>query len=283
MKHSLAIMPERMPGRADDADLRTQLGGEQSARTSTPEGTRGPSSQRARQNGPLLAVCGLCGGAGTSTLSYLIARFAVERSRGDVLVCDTGGPTAGLSAYAGTESALSLAEASEQVALGLEITTDLYAVDAASRALDFEMRVIATGPQFAITGDRVGLRGLLGLARQAHALTVVDCGTLQRDADRATIELATHVAWVLPATASGVRRAQRVLARLPAPNSRELLLARRDRRARTPRLRALRALAEDRRATLVLVPHVPDLLSDARRGLAEARGALRAIDGALVR
>ena len=231
----------------------------------------------------MLAVCGLCGGAGTSTLSYLIARFAVERSRGDVLVCDTGGPTAGLSAYAGTESALSLAEASEQVALGLEITTDLYAVDAASRALDFEMRVIATGPQFAIAGDRLGLRGLLGLARRAHALTVVDCGTLQRDADRATIEFATHVAWVLPATASGVRRAQRVLARLPAPNGRELLLARRDRRARTSGLRPLRALAEDRRATLVLVPHVPDLLSDARRGLAEARGALQAIDGALER
>lgn len=283
MNQSLGTMPERMPGRADDAEPREQLVGEQPARTSAPEGAPGRPSQRAPQGGPLLAVCGLCGGAGASTLSYLIARFAVERSRGDVMVCDTGGPTAGLSAYAGAESALSLAEASEQVALGLEITTDLYAVDAASRALDFEMRVIATGPQFAIAGDAVGLRGLLGLARQAHALTVVDCGTLQRDADRATIECATHVAWVLPATASGVRRAQRVLRRVSAPNGRELLLARRDRRARTPGLRTLRALAEDRRATLVLVPHVPDLLSDVRRSLAEARGALQAIDGALER
>src|SRR4051794_41843397 len=39
---------------------------------------------------PLVAVCGVCGGAGASTLSYLLARYAVRQLDGHVLVCDSG-------------------------------------------------------------------------------------------------------------------------------------------------------------------------------------------------
>ena len=55
--------------------------------------------RRARR-GSLLAVCGLCGGAGASTLAYLIAALRAEQQGGPVLVCDTGGPAGGLAAYA---------------------------------------------------------------------------------------------------------------------------------------------------------------------------------------
>ena len=41
----------------------------------TDQGAR-RDGKRPRALSPLLAVCGVCGGAGTSTLSYHIARFA---------------------------------------------------------------------------------------------------------------------------------------------------------------------------------------------------------------
>jgi len=79
-----------------------------------PPGRRGPPSTRPATGhvapaprttiAPLLAVCGVCGGAGTSTLSYLVARFAAAAARGHVLVCDTGGPAGGLAACARVQS-----------------------------------------------------------------------------------------------------------------------------------------------------------------------------------
>ena len=51
---------------------------------------RGAGAARHATGAPLLAVCGLCGGAGASTLSYLLARYAVRELDGHVLVCDSG-------------------------------------------------------------------------------------------------------------------------------------------------------------------------------------------------
>jgi hypothetical protein len=237
----------------------------------------------APQVGVLLAVCGLCGGAGASTVSYLIARFVAERANQDVLVCDTGGLTGGLAAHTGAESPLSLAEVAEQIALGHEIAGSVYAVDGRAESDGCELRVIATAPRFAASGEVRGLRALLGLARRAHALTVVDCGTLQRDADRLALRLASHVAWVLPATGGAVHRGRRVLASLPAVDARELVIARRERRQRSAALRSLTGLARERGAPLVLLPHLPDLADDAQRAIDEARGALQAIAGVLTR
>ena len=228
---------QRMPGSADDAELRAQHVGEQPARTSTPEGAR---ADRAARSADRAAAGGV---RAVRRRRDQHAELPDRPLRGRA----EPGRRAGLRHRRPDRRAVCLRRRRvsagrsprppSSVALELELTTDLYAVDAASRALEFELRVIATGPQFAIAGDRVGLARLCSDWRaKRHALIVVDCGTLQRDADRPTIELATHVAWVLPATASGVRRAERVLARpsgaAPAASS---LLARRDRRARTPR------------------------------------------------
>jgi hypothetical protein len=235
---------------------------------------------------PLLAVCGLCGGAGASTLSYLLARFAVANGCGHVLVCDTGGPAGGLAACTSVESAWSLTEASDRFADDLSLADGLYAVDDVAGARGSELRVIATGPRFSSSGDPTALNALLGMVRDdgAHALTVVDCGTLQRAADRIALRCASHVAWVLPATASGVRRGERVLTQIrPRPTHRELLVARRDRRQATPGLRALKALARQRSSPLVLMPDVPDVFEDAPRALEQAQVTLQAILGVLER
>ena len=249
---------------------------------------REPRIGRARRplTAPLLAVCGLCGGAGASTLSYLIARFAVARGRGHVLACDTGGPAGGLAACTTVESAWSLTEAADRLADDLPLADGLCVVDGVRGAAGGELRVIATGPRFASSGDPTALEALLAMARRdgAHGLVVVDCGTLQRAADRIALHCASHVAWVLPATESGVRRGERVLAQIrPRRTHRELLIARRDTRRATAGLRTLKALAQQRNAPLVLMPHVPDVLEDAPRALERSQVTLQAILGRLER
>ena len=89
---------------------------------------------------------------------------------------------------------------------------------------------------------------------------MVDCGTLQQAADRLALRAASHIAWVLPATRGGVRRAERVLAAVPdTAGAAELIVARREPERAAPRaLKALKALAESRHAPLVLLPRVSD-------------------------
>jgi Flp pilus assembly CpaE family ATPase len=232
-----------------------------------------------RSGGALLAVCGLCGGAGASTLAYLVARDAGERGEGPVLVCDTGGPTGGLAAYAGVASPRSLPAVADALARGEPLDEGLFA-DAGD-----DLRLIASGPDFDAEGDPRAIACLLHDAREAHPLTVVDCGTAARPADRHVLAAATHLAWILPATESGVRRAERVLAALPtsAPPV-ELVVARSDPAGRTPPLAELGALAALRLAPLVLMPHVPDLAERAPDdALEHAAVTLQAIEGVLAR
>ena len=171
---------------------------------------RSPAVAPARL-GPLLAVCGLAGGAGASTLSYLIALAAVRQWTGPVLVADTGGPSGGLAACAGVEVERSLSELAEQLATGMPLGGGMY-----TTARD-GLRVLATGPEFSTRpADNDDVEPLLAHAREAHGLTVIDCGTLTRPAEQTAAAAATHLAWVLTATAHGVRRGVRVLAAAPA-------------------------------------------------------------------
>ena len=113
-------------------------------------------------------------------------------------------------------------------------------------------------------------------------LTVLDGGTLGRGSDQAALGVATHIAWVLPASESAVTRARRVLDRI-APLSRpELLVARSD--GRKAPIGALRDLADHRRAPLVLMPGVMDFLDMPVLDIAaEAALTLQAIGGLLRR
>ena len=236
------------------------------------------SSPASARRGPLLAVCGLCGGAGASTLAYLTALAAARRGDRAVLVADTGGPTAGISHYAGVRAPRSLTEAAEHVHAGLP-TGQLIATTADG------LRVLATSPTLTHTCSREGVELLLEHARERYTLTVIDCGTLAREADQIALASATHVAWVLPATAGAAIRGRQLLdAIAPHQSGREILVARHEPRDRRRALRELRDLARHRRALLILLPSVPELATgNADAALETAQVPLQAILGALGR
>ena len=195
-----------------------------------------------------------------------------------MLVGDTGGPGGGVAHYTGVEAPRSLAEVAEHVAAGLP-AGQLVATTSDG------LRVLATGPRFTPGCAREGIELLLDHARGRYALTVIDCGTLAREADQVALAKASHVAWVLPATVSGVRRARRVLEAInPYLLGSELLVARHDERKPKAAMRDLKRLAEHRGASLVLLPSLPDLAAgDAAAALETAQVSLQAIQGLLTR
>jgi MinD-like ATPase involved in chromosome partitioning or flagellar assembly len=228
--------------------------------------------------GPLLAVCGLTGGAGTTTLAYLVAHAATARGTTPVLVADTGGPSGGLAALTGVEVAHTLPELAYQLTAGRKLNGALYATGQDG------VRVLASGPEFGSRADPARVTTLLADAREAHALTVLDCGTLGRDIDWVCASAATHVAWVLPATTDGASRGERVLASVPAIAGIELLVARAATDGAKAPLGALRRLAADRHVPLMLVPDLPGLDTGRLDRAAEvAQVALQAILGVLGR
>jgi hypothetical protein len=188
-----------------------------------------------------------------TTLSYLVALAAVRQWPDPVLVADTGGPSGGLAACAGVEVPRSLGELAQQLAAGVALGSGIYAAGRDG------LRVLATGPEFSSPRANEQVRVLLADAREAHGLTVIDCGTLAREAEQAAAAEATHVAWMLTATAHGVSRGRCVLGAAPRVAGRELIVARNDVRQANAPLRELRRIAADRRAPLVLVPHLTGL------------------------
>ena len=241
-----------------------------------------PAQRGQPERGPLLAVCALCGGAGASTLSLLIAHYALGDYGAPVLACDTGGPAGGLAAYAHTEAPRSLPEVAQLVQDGLPAGQPF----ATSKD---GLRVLATGPRLPQSDScpQQGISTVLEQARTAHLLTVVDCGTLATASDQIALRAATHVAWVLPATRSAIARAARVLEAVnPHLLGRQLLIARRDHADTKAPTRDLKALAQRCGGPLILIPHLPDLhvsTKAAANAVDAAQVGLQAILGALTR
>lgn len=221
--------------------------------TSVPGSPDQPPGARPIRLGPLLAVCGLAGGAGTTTVAYLVALAARREWRQSVIVADTGGPTGGLAARAGVEASRSLGQLANDLATRLALDPGFVANGKDG------LRVLAGRPEFSTRCELASVRQLLRDAREAHALTVIDCGTLSREADQTAAAAATHVAWVLSATRHGLDRARQVLDAAPRHTGQELILARRDARQESIAVRDLRTLAVARRAPLVLIPHLDGL------------------------
>jgi Flp pilus assembly CpaE family ATPase len=228
--------------------------------------------------GPLLAVVGCCGGAGVSVLAHLIASSAAASSEVPVLLADTGGPTAGAALYAQAQASLTLADISERVAARERVPPRFWA-DA-----PHGLRVLAGAPQFTVQGTEESVRRVLRDARAAHGVSVVDAGTLSRPAEQAALTSASHVAWVLPASASGLARGERVLDRINRLSRPEIVVARAEPGGGRPPVGGLADLADSRGAPLVLMPHLGEVT---RRGLGElqldAAVALQAIGGLLSR
>ena len=203
--------------------------------------------------GPLLAVCGLHGGAGTSTLANLIATAAAFADAGPVVLCEAPGASGDQAALTGAPSRVSLGELAGAVAAGRSPRGFWGRCGA--------LRVLATAPAPAPAVAPEALADVLRAAQAEHRLTVVDVGTVRDPHARAILRAATHVLWVLRMEPGAVERARLVLASrlVPALAARQALAARgaRPRERFAGERAALRRLASEHAERLVLVPELP--------------------------
>ena len=139
-----------------------------------------------------------------------------------------------------------------------------------------ELRVI-DGADDAEAVSPAGLSALLALARVpgAHAL-VIAAGPASAPSEAAA---ASRRAWVLPADPARIEDVRATLTRAPVGPRRELLVACRAGAAAPGALRALRALAGERRAPLVLLPSLADRGRKPAAALREAQVGLQALCG----
>jgi hypothetical protein len=198
---------------------------------------------------PLVAVCGLAGGAGASTLSLLLARHSAAASSAPVLVTEADALRGGLAALAGAATPYPL------VALALRVAADAAPAETFVE-LEPGLRLVAAAPQRCTADDPDAMRVLLDEARAAHGLVVVDCGT-SWTADGPVLAQASHILWCIPATRTGLARASAVLGSdvMPAAGRhRELLVATARETTSRAGVRSLRRLAARRCDGLILIP-----------------------------
>jgi hypothetical protein len=222
-----------------------------------------------RTVGSLVCVAGTLGGAGTTTVSILLALHAATTTR-PVLCVDAAGPTTDLARLAGAGSPHSLAETARALERGQLVRTALFANAPGG------VRVIACDGR--LEPNAAGVADLLSLARDAHGLCVVDGGVLASAASLAAYEVASHVVWVIPGIPSGWERAVRTLGAIGRhPTAREVVVARGcDRALGRVRPRELQKLASERHSPLIALPWVEKLQlpQDRERGLEECRTGL---------
>ena len=221
--------------------------------------------------GPVVAVCGLTGGAGTSTLALLLARLVASDSTAPILLAETDPMRAGLAVLTGRATPRPL------VALAQDVIDDRQPAEAFVE-LEAGLRLIAAEPRTAAAGAREALDLLLAQARDAHGLVVLDCGT-HWTPDSPVLAHATHIIWALPATPTGLARgaSQLKAAMTTAGRWHEALVATATVTRPLASVRALRRLARERCDQLVLVPHDEGLARGEPATNDRARDALTGI------
>ena len=227
--------------------------------------------------GPLVAVCGLTGGAGTTTLALLLATCAAGESATPVLLTEADPARAGLAALTGRATPRSLAALAAHLR-DEEAPRDTFA------ELSTGLRLIAAAAQPAPRVERDEVGALLSEARAAHGLVVVDCGT-SWTAGSPALTNASHIVWTAPAMASAATRAAHALDAVAPPPGRahEALAVTRIRRARAVNVRTLRRIARARCEQLVLIDH-DDALARGEQPRETAHGrALTSLAGLLRR
>ena len=238
-------------------------------RTSRSDGTPVCGLAFNELGGPLVALCGLTGGAGTSTLALLLARQAAAESSVPVLLAEADPLRPGLAALAGRATPRPLIALAHELGNG-RVPSETF-LELAPR-----LRLIAAAPQPCAPPRPDALRALLGEARDAHGLTLIDCGTHWTAGDP-VLAAATHIVWTVAATPTGLARARAHLTAGVAPpegRGREMLAA----AAIVPRplvpVRALRQVARRRCERLVLIAHDERIARGAHRASETTNRAL---------
>ena len=198
-------------------------------------------------DGPIVAVCGLVGGSGASTLAFCLAREAARESQVPVLLTESDARRAALAVLAGRSTPLCLSALAQRVAENRAPAEPFVEIEP-------RLRLIASAPGRDISADPEHVRALMREAQAAHGLVVVDCGTSWVTAGP-VLDAATHILWTLRASKDAVAGAQLLLASdaLTAPGrQREILVALAADRRSSASVRALRRLAAQRCERLVL-------------------------------
>jgi cellulose biosynthesis protein BcsQ len=219
-----------------------------------------------RPRGPVVAVCGLVGGAGASTLAYLIARRAARHSTAPVLLAELQ-EQAGLAALTGASGPHGLRELARAVEQQRQLDRPFAEVVGGLRL------VASARPAVGEPAPAGALERVLADAREAHGLVVVDAGPSGGPDWDALLGAASHALFVLPATLAALRRAQLLAAGGVfdrAAGARAALVAVATRPGRGAQVKQLRRLAERHVDRLLLVPHVPEL-ADREHHQADAR------------
>jgi hypothetical protein len=222
-----------------------------------PEPAAGATGLRfSRPGGPVVVVCGLHGGAGTSTLAFALAAQAAYESPSAVLLCETDAAAGDVAALAGVASPFSLSELAAEFAAG-------RAPEGGTLARAGKLRVIAAVPAEAPAVEDGAVTALLTAAGSRHGLTVIDAGTVRAPLTRELLALATHVVWITLARPAAAQRARALLAGrlVPSLSARQALVVRGVRRTRGvgvgQHAAELRQLAEDSCERLVLMSDSP--------------------------
>lgn len=199
---------------------------------------------------PLVAVIGLTGGAGTTTLALLMARRAAADGAAPVLLTELRAGGAGLAVLTGRASPVPLGALARTLAEG-GVPRETF-IELAPR-----LRLIASMPSAQTPPPIAALDPLLHQARDAHGVVIVDCGADHVTA-RPLLERATNIVWTLPATPLGLASGRALFASEvlpPGGATREVLAAIALARRPGVRPRAVRLLAQHRCERAVLVPH----------------------------
>jgi hypothetical protein len=182
--------------------------------------------------GPRVVVCGLHGGAGTSTLAYALATQAAAESPARVLLCETAGS-------AGDQSTL----------VGVHPLFELGDIPSAQAG---KPRVVGAA---SLESDVVA--PLLVLSAENYGLTVVDAGTVRASGTLELLQAATHVVWVTMARHGASERGRVLLRGLPTLAARQVLVVCGDVGRRRQHANGWRRLAEDFCDRLIYVSDSP--------------------------
>lgn len=233
---------------------------------------------------PVVAVCGLSGGAGTSTVAMMLAYASAEQKSGEVLLADLGGPSSSIAAYLSKCGPHSLASAANAHRAGL------FGEDGETPFAEITRTLLLLAREPGLADDQITdaedpyLYDLLVDAQEDHFATFIDCGRLEQPAEIAVAEHATHLVWVTSAAPSAARRARAALNSLPFKGARDSFLIVRvgpDGQIGDQAERDIRIAADLAEASVVMMPDAGDIVA---QGLGKtARNALRPLKATLGR
>lgn len=201
---------------------------------------------------PIVAVCGLHGGAGTTATAITLARHAVAQAGpGAVLLTETDPRGGGLALALDAAGPYALSDLGHHRAAGATPSTMPLT------QLPDGLRLVAAPPAERLAADAVDVAAVLRDAGAAHAMTVIDCGSIAADHAAGAFEAATSLVWVAAAhtPSSALAALLRSPLTRPARHLRAVLaVCDHAGTAARPTLRELRSAAPTA-AAIVLIPH----------------------------